>query len=67
MRLPYGEAHWPLLRMLVAHDLHTGLAMRPVWGAMHGCQAENKQGAQRQFKLMVYYVDSTRYVVRAAG
>ena len=28
-----GEAHWPLLRVLVAHDLETGLAMRPEWGA----------------------------------
>jgi hypothetical protein len=29
-----GENHWPLLRVLVAHDVHTGLAMRPVWGPM---------------------------------
>jgi len=39
----HGEAHWPLLRMLVAHDLKTGLAMRPQWGAMHGCQAVSEQ------------------------
>lgn len=26
----FGEGHWPLLRVLVAHTLHTGLAMRPV-------------------------------------
>jgi len=26
-----GESHWPLLRMLVAHDLDTGLALRPEW------------------------------------
>jgi len=39
----HGEAHWPLLRMLVAHDLQTGLAMRPQWGAMHGCQAVSEQ------------------------
>src|SRR5712664_2655647 len=32
----HGESHWPLLRMLVAHELQTGLAMRPQWGAMHG-------------------------------
>lgn len=32
----YREGHWPLLRVLVAHDLHTGLAMRPEWGPMHG-------------------------------
>lgn len=39
----YGEAHWPLLRMLVAHDLQTGLGMRPEWGPMHGCQAVSEQ------------------------
>jgi hypothetical protein len=27
----YGESHWPVLRMLVAHDLDTGLALRPAW------------------------------------
>lgn len=39
----HGEAHWPLLRVLVAHDLHTGLAMRPEWGPMHGDQAVSEQ------------------------
>lgn len=39
----HGEAHWPLLRVLVAHDLHTGLAMRPEWGAMHGAAAVSEQ------------------------
>lgn len=44
----YGEAHWPLLRVLVAHDLETGLAMRPEWGAMHGSDAVSEQ---RLFEL----------------
>lgn len=39
----YGEAHWPILRVLVAHDLHTGLAMRPEWGPMHGPEAVSEQ------------------------
>src|SRR5216684_647306 len=39
----HGESHWPLLRMLVAHDLQTGLAMRPQWGAMHGPHAVSEQ------------------------
>lgn len=39
----YGEAHWPLLRVLVVHDLHTGLAMRPQWGPMHGPEAVSEQ------------------------
>jgi len=40
----HGEAHWPLLRILVAHDLRTGLAMRPAWGPMHGAGAVSEQG-----------------------
>lgn len=39
----HGESHWPLLRVVVAHDLDTGLAMRPEWGAMHGDQAVSEQ------------------------
>jgi len=39
----YGEAHWPVLRVVVAHDLHSGLAMRPQWGAMYGNQAVSEQ------------------------
>jgi hypothetical protein len=40
----HGESHWPLLRVLVAHDLHTGLGMRPHWGPMHGDHAVSEQG-----------------------
>jgi len=40
----YGESHWPTLRLLVAHDLHTGLAMRPHWGPMYGPEAVSEQG-----------------------
>jgi len=39
----HGESHWPLLRMLVAHDLQTGLAMRPQWGPLNGQQAVSEQ------------------------
>ena len=39
----HGEGHWPLVRMLVAHDLETGLALRPEWGPMHGPQAVSEQ------------------------
>lgn len=39
----HGESHWPLIRMLVAHDLHTGLAMRPEWGPMYGGHAVGEQ------------------------
>ena len=39
----YGQAHWPVLRLVVAHDLHTGLAMRPEWGPMYGPDAVSEQ------------------------
>lgn len=44
----YGEAHWPLVRVLVAHDVHTGLAMRPQWGPMHGPHAVSEQALLEQ-------------------
>ncbi len=39
----HGEAHWPVLRMVVAHDLISGLAMPPCWGPMYGEQAVSEQ------------------------
>ena len=45
----HGPSHWPVLKMLVAHDLHTGLAMRPVWGAMSGEQAISEQALFEKF------------------
>jgi putative transposase len=27
-----GESHWPILRLLVAHELGSGIALRPEWG-----------------------------------
>jgi hypothetical protein len=31
-----GETVWPVLQLLVAHELQTGCALRPEWGAMYG-------------------------------
>jgi hypothetical protein len=42
-RNQHGENHWPVMRVLVAHDLRTGLAMRPEWGAMNGPDAVSEQ------------------------
>lgn len=39
----HGEGHWPVLRILVAHDIYTGLAMRPEWGPMYGPEAVSEQ------------------------
>jgi hypothetical protein len=32
----HGASHWPTLRLLVAHDLYTGLAARSEWGPVNG-------------------------------
>jgi hypothetical protein len=39
----HGEGHFPILRVLVAHDLYTGLAMRPEFGPVHGPDAVSEQ------------------------
>lgn len=44
----HGEAHWPLLRIVVAHDLYTGLAMRPQWGPINGGYAVSEQALLEQ-------------------
>jgi hypothetical protein len=42
-RNQHGENHWPVMRMLVAHDVRTGIAMRPEWGPMNGPDAVSEQ------------------------
>jgi hypothetical protein len=39
----YGPEHWPVARVLVAHDVRTGLALRPQWGPMNGPAAVSEQ------------------------
>ena len=43
-----GESHWPLLRIVVAHDLYSGLAMRPQWGPDQWQRAVSEQGLLEQ-------------------
>jgi len=38
-----GQSHWPILRLVVLHDLDTGLAQQPCWGAMYGPCAVSEQ------------------------
>lgn len=40
----HGEAHWPIMLVVVAHDVVTGIALRPAWGPMYGDQAVSEQG-----------------------
>jgi len=42
-RNQHGPSHWPVMRVLVAHELTTGLAMRPDWGPVNGPQAVSEQ------------------------
>jgi hypothetical protein len=39
----HGISHWPLLRLLAAHDLYTGLALRPEWGPVNGPEGVSEQ------------------------
>ena len=38
-----GESHWPILRLLVAHDLDSGIALRPEWGPAGGAKTVSEQ------------------------
>lgn len=42
-RNQHGHAHYPVLRLVVAHDLATGLALPPAWGPMYGPGAVSEQ------------------------
>ena len=44
----HGEAHWPVIRVLTAHHLGSGLAVRPSWGPMYGSEAVSEQGLAEQ-------------------
>jgi hypothetical protein len=39
----HGNNHWPTMRLVAFHDVHTGLATRPSWGAMYGSAAVSEQ------------------------
>jgi hypothetical protein len=44
----HGRSHWPVLRLVVMHDLETGLAQQPCWGPMYGSQATSEQALSEQ-------------------
>jgi hypothetical protein len=43
-----GVSHWPVMRLLVAAELTTGLAERPCWGPMYGPGAVSEQSLTEQ-------------------
>lgn len=47
-RNQHGENHWPTMLLVAFHDAHTGLAMRPSWGAMYGPKNVSEQALARE-------------------
>ena len=43
-RNQHGASHWPVLRIVTAHDVVSALAVRPCWGPMDGAEAVSEQG-----------------------
>jgi hypothetical protein len=39
----HGENHWPVMRIVVFHDVFSGLALQPNWGPMYGYRAVSEQ------------------------
>ena len=48
MRNRHGISHWPVMRVLVAHEVRTGLAVRPAWGPMRGPHAVSEQALAKE-------------------
>ena len=46
-RNQHGASHWSVMRVLVAHDVVSGLAAPPAWGPMDGPQAVSEQGSAK--------------------
>jgi DDE family transposase len=47
-RNQHGQSHWPVLRVVVLHDVETGLAQQPCWGPMYGPEAVGEQELAQQ-------------------
>jgi len=39
----HGVSHWPVLKIVVLHELRSGLAEEPSWGPMYGPKAVSEQ------------------------
>jgi hypothetical protein len=47
-RNQHGENHWPVMRIVVFHDVYSGLALQPAWGPMYGDAAVSEQALAEQ-------------------
>ncbi|SRR5579871_327530 len=48
MRNKQGKSHWPVLRMVVAQEARSGLAIAPAWGPLFGEHAVSEQALAEQ-------------------
>src|SRR6202789_1263769 len=39
----HGDNHWPVMQIVVMHDVFSGLVLQPSWGAMYGTEAVSEQ------------------------
>jgi len=44
----HGESHWPIMRVVAAHDVVSGWAVRMGYGPMNGPQAVSEQGLAKE-------------------
>src|SRR5712692_5180212 len=44
----HGENHWPVMRVVVCHDVFSRLALQPSWGPMYGATAVSEPGLGEQ-------------------
>jgi hypothetical protein len=44
----HGVSHWPVMRLVVAHDVVSALAVRPCFGPMYGVGAVSEQGLTKE-------------------
>jgi Transposase DDE domain len=44
----HGRSHWPVVKIVVAHDVKTGMAQPPCWGAMFGAAAVSEQALSEE-------------------
>jgi hypothetical protein len=47
-RNQHGASHWAVMRVLVAHEVVSGLAVRPCWGPLDGPDAVSEQGLAKE-------------------
>lgn len=49
----HGASYWPVARVLVMHDLLSGIATTPTWGPMYGLQAVSEQSLFKEHVKML--------------